>query len=80
MNSVVQLLAMPTTGTSKEESPEICVFTDFDPKKATSRQIITHFNIFKIIHDILNVDFSLQGVYKQSNYLIELHECFGNVY
>lgn len=40
----------------------------------------TNFNVFKVIHYILNVDFSPQGVYKDCNYLIQLFEPFGNMY
>lgn len=39
-----------------------------------------NFNVFKVIHYILNVDFSLQGFYKDCNYLIQLYEPLGNMY
>lgn len=52
----------------------------FTSVKSSLKQIITNFNVLKVTHYILNVDFSLQGAYKDNNYLIKLYKHFGNTY
>lgn len=73
LNSYYQLSA-PSNRSSTRQVPT------FTSVKSSLKQIITNFNVFKVTHYILNVDFSLQGAYKDGNYLIKLYQHFGNTY